>query len=211
MVPDPERRIALVVDEWGTWYDPEPDTNPGFLVQQNTMRDALVAGLTLNIFNNHCQRVRMANLAQTVNVLQSVIITEGEKLLLTPTYHVFEMYSVHQDALQLPVTVQSELYQVGEDSIPAVRCSASLDDENRIHLSICHTNPREEDELEVTLRGFPAKSVSGRILAGTAMNQRNTFDNPNSVKPQLFDEASLAKGKLCLKLPPMSVVVLEIS
>jgi alpha-N-arabinofuranosidase len=207
---DPERRIALVVDEWGTWYDPEPGTNPGFLVQQNTIRDALAAGLTLNIFNNYCQRVRMANLAQTVNVLQSVIQTDEEKLLLTPTYHVFEMYSVHQDALQLPVTVQSDLYQVGEDSIPAVRCSASLDEENRIHLSICHTNPGEEDELEVTLRGFAAKSVSGRILAAKEMNQRNTFENPDAVKPQPFDDAVLAKGKLRVKLPPMSVAVLEI-
>src|SRR5205807_2558198 len=104
---DPQKKVALVVDEWGGWYDVEPGTNPGFLFQQNTMRDAMIAGVTLNIFNNHCDRVRMANLAQMVNVLQAVILTSGEKILLTPTYHVMEMYNVHQDAKMVPVTLSS--------------------------------------------------------------------------------------------------------
>ena len=208
---DPEKRVALIVDEWGTWYDPEPGTNPHFNFQQNTLRDALVAALTLNVFNNHCDRVRMANLAQTVNVLQAPILTEGGKLVLTPTYHVFEMYSVHQDAVQLPVTVQSDLYRIGEEEIPAVRCSASMDAGSRIHLSICHTNPAAEDEVAATLRGFRPRSVSGRILTAERMNACNSFEEPDAVRPESFDEASLRGDALHVKLPPMSVVVLEIT
>jgi len=123
---DPKKRVALVVDEWGdgmTWSGDEP----GFLYQQNTMRDAMIAGVTLNIFNNHCDRVRMANLAQTVNVLQAVVLTEGERMIVTPTYHVMEMYTVHHDALLLPVSVQGGIYAVGEGSLPAISVSASRD------------------------------------------------------------------------------------
>jgi alpha-N-arabinofuranosidase len=108
---DPQKRVALIVDEWGTWFDVEPNTNPGFLYQQNTQRDALVAGLTLNIFNAHCDRVRMANIAQTVNVLQAMILTDGAKMILTPTYHVFEMWKVHQGATMLPLHLTSENYR----------------------------------------------------------------------------------------------------
>ena len=107
---DPDKRVGLIVDEWGTWHDPEPGTHPRFLYQQNTLRDALVAGINLNIFNNHCDRVQMANIAQTINVLQAVILTEGEKMILTPTYHVFDMYKVHQNAQQLSVEFESSQY-----------------------------------------------------------------------------------------------------
>src|SRR5690606_16205400 len=117
---DPEKRVALVVDEWGGWYEVEPGTNPGFLYQQNTMRDAVIAGMTLNIFNNHAERVRMANLAQTINVLQAVILTEGEKMLLTPTYHVMEMYKVHQDAQLIPLHIKCGDYTFGDEKIPAI-------------------------------------------------------------------------------------------
>ena len=124
---DPQKKLALVVDEWGGWYDVEPGTNPSFLFQQNTMRDAMLAGVTLNIFNNHCDRVRMANLAQMVNVLQSVILTNKEKIILTPTYHVMEMYNVHQDAVMIPVTLENIFYTEGNDSLPAISVSASRD------------------------------------------------------------------------------------
>lgn len=116
---DPGRRVGMIVDEWGTWFDVEPGTNPGFLYQQNTLRDALVAGLTLNLFNEHCERVHMANIAQTINVLQAMILTEGERMLCTPTYHVFQMYAVHQDATRLPLTLESEDYRLGDETLPA--------------------------------------------------------------------------------------------
>src|SRR6185369_1172821 len=124
---DPQQKIALVVDEWGGWYDVEKGTNPGFLYQQNTIRDAMIAGVTLNIFHNHADRVRMANLAQTINVLQAVLLTNEEKMLLTPTYHVMEMYNVHQDATLLPITLKSNDYVLGTEKLIAVSASASKD------------------------------------------------------------------------------------
>jgi alpha-N-arabinofuranosidase len=129
-------KTALVVDEWGGWYDVETGTNPSFLFQQNTMRDAVLAGVTLNIFNNHCDRVRMANLAQIVNVLQSVILTNKQKIILTPTYHVMEMYNVHQDAVLIPVTLQNVFYIEGTDSLPAMSVSASRNHLGVLHISI---------------------------------------------------------------------------
>jgi alpha-N-arabinofuranosidase len=137
---DPERKVGLVIDEWGTWYDVEPGTNSGFLYQQNTLRDALVVGINFNIFNNYAERVFIANIAQTINVLQSVILTEGTWMILTPTYHVFDMYKVHQDAVKLPVYIESETV----DGIPAVSASASLDDEDKIHLSFTNIDPVNE-------------------------------------------------------------------
>ena len=133
---DPEKQVALVFDEWGTWYDVEPGTNPGFLFQQNTMRDALVAALTLNYLNERCDRVKMANIAQTVNVLQALIFTEGEKMLLTPTYHIYDMYKVHHDATLLPLELDSPPeYSFDDQSLPSVQASASIDSEGRIHIS----------------------------------------------------------------------------
>ncbi|MEQ1677620.1 MAG: alpha-L-arabinofuranosidase C-terminal domain-containing protein, partial [Chitinophagaceae bacterium] len=133
---DPAKKVALIVDEWGGWYETEPGTNGAFLYQQNTMRDAMIAGLTLNIFNNHADRVRIANLAQCINVLQAVILTKEEKMLLTPTYHVMEMYNVHQDALLLPLTVTSNDYTFGEKKLKAVSASASKDKNGVVHISL---------------------------------------------------------------------------
>ena len=134
---DPQGRVALVVDEWGTWWNVEPGTNPGFLYQQNTMRDAFVAAISLNHFNKRCQRIKMANLAQTVNVLQAMVLTQEEKMVLTPTYHVFEMFSVHQDALLLPVDVESDLRCGPEgNELPALSLSASRDQEGKVHISL---------------------------------------------------------------------------
>ena len=133
---DPQKKVALVVDEWGGWYDVEPGTNPGFLYQQNTMRDAMIAGVTLNIFNNHSDRVRMANLAQCVNVLQAVILTDKEKMILTPTYHVMEMYNVHQDAMLLPLNIKTDEYSFGNEKLPSVSGSASKDSTGLTHISL---------------------------------------------------------------------------
>jgi alpha-N-arabinofuranosidase len=207
---DPKRKAGLVIDEWGTWFDVEPGTNPGFLYQQNSLRDALVAGIHFNSFNNHADRVRMANIAQTINVLQSVILTEGAKMILTPTYHVFDMYKVHQDAVKLPVYVESE--DVG--AIPAISASASVDGENRIHVSLTNIDPRNDRKLTLELRGVPLSSISGKIITSEHIQDHNTFEKPNAVTLRDFKGADISvKGNsstVAVTLPSKSVVMLEL-
>ncbi|WP_432713943.1 alpha-N-arabinofuranosidase, partial [Pedobacter sp.] len=207
---DPKKRIALVVDEWGGWFDVEPGTNPGFLYQQNTMRDAMIAGATLNIFNNHNDRVKIANLAQCVNVLQAVILTNKEKMLLSPTYHVMEMYKVHQDATLLPVVVKTNDYVFGNEKLPAVSVSASKATNGLTHISVVNSNSRKTEEIEIDISGQPYKSVSGRILTSAKIDDHNTFEKPDLIKPAAFKGAKLSGGKLKLKLPPFSLVVLAL-
>jgi alpha-N-arabinofuranosidase len=207
---DREKRIGLIVDEWGTWYDPEPGTNPGFLQQQNTLRDALAAGTVLNTFNNHCDRIHMANIAQTVNVLQAPVLTRGAEMVLTPTYHVFEMYQPHQDAVLLPVGVDSEPYAYGPDSISAVNASASRDANGKVHLTICHLDPGRSRTIRCELAGLKPARVSGRVLTAGTMNARNTFEQPAAVKPARYNGASIAGSSLAIDLPAKSVLVLQI-
>jgi alpha-N-arabinofuranosidase len=206
---DPEKKIALVVDEWGGWYDVEPGTNPGFLYQQNTMRDAMIAGVTLNIFNNHSERVRIANLAQTINVLQAIILTNEEKMVLTPTYHVMEMYNVHQDATLLPLDLKSNDYQFEGKSLPAVSGSASKDQSGTTHISLVNIDTKNVQEVTIDLRGVKFSSVSGRILTSSVLQDHNTFETPGKIKPDTFKDATLSNN-LKVKLPPFSVVVLEL-
>jgi alpha-N-arabinofuranosidase len=207
---DPRKRVALIVDEWGTWYDVEPGTNPGFLYQQNTLRDALVAGIHLNIFNNHCERVRMANIAQTINVLQSVILTKDDKMVLTPTYHVFDMYKVHQDAVLLPLDLKGADYWYQKDRIPAISMSASRDKEGRIHVTLCNLDPQNANTVTVDLRGAKPATVTGRILTADAMNTHNTFEKSDAIKPADFSGARLTTNGFEVRLPAKSVVVLEL-
>lgn len=207
---DPEKKVALVVDEWGGWYNVEAGTNPGFLYQQNTMRDAMIAGVTLNVFNNHADRVRIANLAQAINVLQSVILTNDEKMILTPTYHVMEMYNVHQDAKLLPLTIQSGDYAFGGEKLPAISASASVDDKGLAHISLVNIDSKKSQEVVINLYGGKYKSVSGRILSSASINDHNTFDNPDKIKPAGFSDAKLKESSLTVKVPPFSVVVLEL-
>ncbi|MDP4211094.1 MAG: alpha-L-arabinofuranosidase C-terminal domain-containing protein [Bacteroidota bacterium] len=208
---DPEKKVGLVVDEWGGWYDVEPGTNPAFLFQQNTMRDAMIAGVTLNIFNNHCDRVRMANLAQMVNVLQAVILTDKEKIILTPTYHVMEMYNVHQGAEQIPVTVSNINYVQGKDTLPAISASASKDKNGVTHLSLVNIDPDKTNMVVVRFSGTVYRKVSGRILASSSVQDHNSFDDPDKVKPVSFAGAELRDNVLQVKLPPASVVVLALN
>jgi alpha-N-arabinofuranosidase len=207
---DPEKKVALVVDEWGGWYDTEPGTNPAFLYQQNTMRDAMIAGVTLNIFNNHCDRVRMANLAQTVNVLQAVILTNGAKMILTPTYHVMEMYNVHQDATMIPVTVNSSDYVLGNQSLPAISVSASKDKNGIIHISLVNIDAVKAQAVTVKMDDVKTSSVTGRILTAAKLQDHNTFEQPEKIKPVIFNGTKLAGGLLQVTLPPFSVVVLAL-
>ena len=207
---DPRGRIGLFVDEWGTWWDAEPGTNPSFLYQQNTLRDAVSAGIFLNAFNKHCHRVRMANIAQTANVLQAMILTKAEKMILTPTYHVFEMYKVHHDATLLPIELQCGDYQFGSEKIPALNVSASKDNSGRIHISLCNLDPKNSAQLVCELQGTRAEKISGRALTADAMTAHNTFDKPEVVGPVAFDNFQLKGNILTVTLPSKSVVLLEI-
>jgi alpha-N-arabinofuranosidase len=207
---DPHKKVALIVDEWGTWYAVEPGTNPGFLFQQNTMRDAITAACNLNIFNNHAERVRMANIAQTVNVLQAMILTKEEKMILTPTYHVFDMFKVHQDAMLVTTKINSPDYVFREQKLPAVNSSASIDKNGRMHISLCNIDPKSPQRVVCELKKFKAKTASGQILTARVMNECNTFEKPNALMPKKFLDYALRDNVLEVTLPPMSVVVLEI-
>ncbi len=207
---DPAKKIALVVDEWGGWYNVEPGTNPGFLYQQNTMRDAMIAGVTLNIFHNHCDRVRMANLAQAVNVLQAVILTNKEKMILTPTYHVMEMYNVHQGATMIPVKVISNDYSFGDEKLPAVSASASKDKDGVVHISLVNIDAVKTQEITLQLNGAVHNSVTGRILTSKKLQDFNSFNEPGKIQPAVFTNAKISGGTLSVKLPPFSVVVLTL-
>ncbi|GHV05366.1 alpha-N-arabinofuranosidase [Bacteroidia bacterium] len=207
---DPRKRIALMPDEWGAWWDVEPGTNPGFLYQQNTMRDAILAAVTLNVFNAHADRVKMANIAQTVNVLQAVILTDNEKMLLTPTYWTFYLYKVHQDATLLPISFSCNKYELNGRSMDAVSVSASKDASGKIHITLVNIDPNKEQSIDAILRGFTGKSVSGKILTSANIADHNTFDKPNTVALKDFKGAKLSKDALTVQLPSKSVVLLEI-
>ncbi|MGA9121535.1 MAG: alpha-L-arabinofuranosidase C-terminal domain-containing protein [Bacteroidota bacterium] len=207
---DPAKKVALVVDEWGGWYDVEPGTNPAFLYQQNTMRDAMIAGVTLNIFNNHCDRVRMANIAQTVNVLQALILTNEQKIILTPTYHVFAMYAVHQDALLLPVSVESAMYRSGQESLPAVSASASRDRQGTTHVSMVNIDADQPEQVSLDLRGMKFSSVSGSLLTSAHVQDHNSLSDLDRVKPEEFTDFRSAGSTIHVNMPPCSVVVLTI-
>jgi alpha-N-arabinofuranosidase len=207
---DPKRRIGLIVDEWGAWYDVDPGSNPGFLRQQNTLRDALVAGSSLNIFNNHAERVKMANIAQAINVLQSMILTDKEKMIVTPTYYVFEMFAPHQDATLLPSELQSADYSFNSQKIPAVSASASRDKSGKIHVTLCNLNPNQSAEVTVDLQGAKAQRISGQVLTDAAMNAHNTFEKPDAIKPADFSAFKTTEAGFTVTLPAKSVVALEV-
>ncbi len=207
---DPSKSVALVVDEWGAWYNVEPGTNPAFLFQQNTLRDALIAGINLNIFNNHCDRVKMAAVAQMVNVLQALFLTKNEKMVLTPTYHVFDMYKVHHDALMVPVKLESRPYSFEKISIPALNMSASIDAQGRMHITICNTDAKNDQPLVCNLAGYIPSSIRGEIITAPQLNAHNTFENPNEVKITPFNKCSLKNGKIEATIPAHSVVMIEL-
>ncbi|MCL6459154.1 MAG: alpha-N-arabinofuranosidase [Gorillibacterium sp.] len=207
---DPEKRIALIVDEWGTWYNVEPGTNPGFLYQQNTMRDAIVAGINLNIFHKHCDRVKMANIAQIINVLQAVILTEGASMILTPTYHVLRMYSVHQDAKLIDISFTSPQYVMNGEAIDQISVSASINLANTLHVSLCNLHHSDETEVHFDIRGREASKVSGTVLTTETLQAHNTFDQPEAVAPAPFTNFRYEDGNLIVQLPARSVVVLAV-
>lgn len=208
---DPDKRIGLIVDEWGTWFDVEPGTNPGFLYQQNTIRDALVAGITLNIFNKHSDRVKMANIAQMVNVLQSVILTDGADMILTPTYHVFDMYKSHQDAMLVDSSLETE--QIGledEWQVPNLTESVSEDAEGRLHITVTNLSASQSYPIDAVLVDFAAGEVQGEIVSGE-MHEKNTFEAPDCVQVRSFDQVTVTEQGLSFTIPPCAVVHLTVS
>jgi alpha-N-arabinofuranosidase len=206
---DPEKKVALVVDEWGTWFAVEPGTNPGFLYQQNTMRDALVAGISLNIFNNHADRVRMANIAQTVNVLQAIILTEGGKMVKTPTYHVFDLYKAHQDAMLLDFAMVTDDYRFGGDRIGQIHASVSKKD-GKVNLTLCNLDPEHAADVSCVFDELPAGArITGRVLTGD-MTAHNTFSEPERVRPCAFSGFEASGDRLAVKLPSKSVALITI-
>lgn len=201
---DPEKRVGLHVDEWGTWYNVEPGTNPGFLYQQNTMRDALVAGINLNIFNKHCDRVKMANIAQLVNVLQSVILTDGDEMLLTPTYHVFEMYKHHQGGKLLDSTVESFAVGEGENWVPNLHESATVDADGTVHITLVNLSDTESYPVDAVLDDFTGGTAEAELLTGE-MHAHNTFENKTAVEKQTADVRVTETG-VSFTIPACSVM-----
>jgi alpha-N-arabinofuranosidase len=208
---DPDKRVALVVDEWGVWTDVEPGTNPGFLYQQNSLRDALIAASTLNIFNNHADRVRMANLAQTVNVLQSLVLTKGAEMLLTPTYYVFDLYKDHMDGKLLPIHISTPDYQNGDQKLPAVNASATLDSNGKIHITFVNIDSGKDITVRTNIDGKNFQKVNGRILTSKNFTDVNTFEKKNTVIPVDFKNAKIQGNELIVILPKTSVVSLTIN
>ena len=202
---DKEKRVGLIVDEWGGWYDVEPGTNPGFLYQQNTMRDAIMAGINLNIFNKHCDRVKMANIAQVVNVLQSVVLTEGEKMVLTPTYHVFNMYKNHQEATLVDSFVETKSIGIEDNMVPNLSESASIDGQGRLNITLNNLSITEDYDIEGIILDKDIHCVKAQILTND-MNAHNTFDNPDVVKPVEFTDFKVTEKGLNFKIPACSVI-----
>ncbi|MBQ8015410.1 MAG: alpha-N-arabinofuranosidase [Clostridia bacterium] len=200
---DPEKRVGLIVDEWGTWYDVEPGTNPGFLYQQNTMRDAIVAAMTLNIFNKHSDRVKMANIAQTVNVLQAVALTEGEEMLLTPTYHVFRMFKDHQENTLLGSYITEG--EAATAALPQLIESASVDENGVIYATVANTSADEEAEIKCQVADFAVKEIKAEILSGKPEDY-NSFEEKNCVKTEEFTSFTATADGFVAKLPACSVV-----
>jgi alpha-N-arabinofuranosidase len=207
---DPQKRVGLMVDEWGTWYDREPGKDMGALYQQNTLRDAVVAAINLNIFNKHSDRVRMANIAQMVNVLQAMVLTDKERMVLTPTYYVFKMYKVHQGAKLIPIDLSAPEYRIDQSAVPSLSASASRDAEGKLHLSIVNLEPSRTAQVTTRVTGSSIRQITGEVLTAPLMNAMNTFDQPSVIKPAPFNSYKNQDSQLVLSVPPKSVVVLEL-
>lgn len=208
---DPDMRVALAVDEWGIWTDPLPGTEPGFLQQQNSIRDGLIASTTLDILNKHSDRVHIANIAQTVNVLQAMILTEGDKMVKTPTYHVFEMYRVHYDANLLATHLQSDTYKYNGEEIPVISSTVSEKD-GAMYVTITNLHANDIQEVKIEIRGGAPSGVSdARTLTADEIDAINTFDDPDRVSPQLFEDYSMDGNTLTIQLSPRSVTVFRVN
>ena len=208
---DSKKRVGLLVDEWGTWWDEEPGTVRGHLYQQNSMRDAMVAALSLNVFHRFTDRVKMANIAQIANVLQSMVLTKGDKMVLTPTYYIFKMYLPHQDARLIPMNVATPMIRARDGrQVPVVDATASVKD-GKTSISLVNTDLNQPAEIVIDLAGISAKKISGEILTSQKITDYNDFDHPETVKLQPFNKGwKVEKGKLIVTLPAKSIVTLTL-
>ncbi|RTL34833.1 MAG: alpha-N-arabinofuranosidase [Burkholderiales bacterium] len=207
---DPSRKIGFYFDEWGSWYDPEPGSNPGFLVQRNTLRDALLAALHFHVFHAHAERVKMSNVAQMVNVLQAMILTTKDRLVLTPTYHAFKLYTPFQDATSLPATIENNpVYQVGTVQMPGLSATAARGKDGKLYVGLVNANANQPAELTVRVGTGSPQAARGQLLTAGAMDAQNELGKPPQVVPQAF-EARAAEGRLTLKLPARSVLVVAL-
>jgi alpha-N-arabinofuranosidase len=206
---DPDKKVGLVVDEWGTWYDVEPGTNEGFLYQQNSLRDALVAALNFNIFHRHAARVRMTNIAQMVNVLQAMILTDGPKMLKTPTYHAFAMYKPFRGATHVPVEVSTAEYELDAESVPAVHATAARDQAGALHVALTNLDPHRAATLELRLPGQTIRTLQGQILTAASTDAINTFDAPDTVRPAPFKVPRARGERLQIEVPAKALLVLS--
>ncbi len=205
---DPKKKVGLIVDEWGTWFDEEPGSVPGHLYQQNTMRDAMVAALTLNVFHKYSDRVRMANIAQLANVLQAMWLTKGDKLVLTPTYYVFKMYRPHQDAEFIPLTVECDTIKDSKNRpVPSLSVTATRAADGSVTLSLVNPVLDSAHKVDIALpKGFPVKVAQAEVLAASDIHAKNTFEAPATVQPSDFRNVKVKNGQMSVQLPPMSIV-----
>ena len=206
---DPQKKVALIVDEWGAWLAPLPGSNPGFLLQQNSLRDAILAALNLNIFARHADRVRGANIAQMINVLQAMVLTDKEKMVLTPIYYIYKMYVPFQDATFVPVTFDAGTYTHGDITLPRVDAIAAKDKDGKLWLELTNFDPNQPVEIEASFAGTTAKSAAGQTLTAAKVDSVNTFDAPNTVMPKPI-AAKVRGGKVSLTLEPKSVTVISV-
>lgn len=207
---DPENKVALIADEWGNWHDAEPGSTPGFLYQQNTMRDAISAAIYLNIFNNHAKRVKMANIAQTVNVLQAMLLTEGDQIVKTPTFYVFKMFKPHMDAALLPLNLESESYILEGDSVPAISASASKSNDGTINITLANVDPNASQTLSITLdEDVKLEVIHGEIITAPEMNSYNDFNKPEEISTKDFKAYKIEKTSIKVEIPAKSVVLLS--
>ncbi len=206
---DPNKRVGLIFDEWGTWYDVEPGTNPGFLYQQNTMRDAIVAGTTLNIFNKHSDRIRMANIAQLVNVLQSVILTEGAKMVKTPTYYVFKMYADHQDARLVQSSVEKTVIGTEENKVEDLFESVSKAEDGSLTITVVNLSAKEERKVDAVITQYDFKEIEGSVITAD-MGAYNTFDKQDEVVIKEFKDFKKTDEGVSFTMPACSVVKLRL-
>jgi alpha-L-arabinofuranosidase len=206
---DPQKKVALSVDEWGIWLAPTPGSNPGFLQQQNSLRDAILASVTLDIFMRHADRVRMANIAQMINVLQAMVLTDGPKMLLTPTYYVYKMYLPFQDATFVPIRYDGGTYRVGDRSMPQLDAVAARDTRGQLWLAVTNINPEKPADLVLDVSGMTVGSAQGQVLTAAQIDSVNTFAAPNAVAPKPIAAVRQA-NTLRLTMPPKSVAVLAL-
>lgn len=207
---DPDKKVPLVIDEWGVWLAKLPGSKDGFLHQQNSIRDAIIASINLNMFTRHADRVRMTAIAQMVNVLQAMILTDGPKMVLTPTYHLFKMYVPFQNATRLPISFDAGTYTFGDVSVPRIDAIAARGTDGKLWIALTNVDPDKPADIDAAVTGIRARKASGAVLTASRVDAINSYDKPDAVVPRAIS-ARVNGGRLQVTLPPKSVTVLSIT